>query len=161
MLSHVERQLWITNGREAVKKAPRFCAYCIRERAKPVEQLMGDLRDSRLAAGEPPFSRTAQNRDYFGPFETASARNRVNKRWGALFTCLVTREVYIDISNSLSVDDFLLILRRFIAIYGMHKRINSDNRTNFVGGERLLREEVETVHAAGAAHSFFRVEATE
>ena len=28
--------------------------------------------------------------DYFGPIETCQVRNGVTKRWGALFTCLVT-----------------------------------------------------------------------
>ena len=68
---------------------------------------MGDLPESRLAAGTPPFSRTAY--DYFGPIETSSERNRVIRRWGALFTCLVTRTVYLDVANSISTVDFLLI----------------------------------------------------
>ena len=132
--------------RETVKSVQRDCKRCILERAKPAEQLMGDLPESRLAAGTPPFSQTAC--DYFGPIETLSARNRVIKRWGALFTCLVTRVVYLDVSNSLSNGDFLLIMRRFLALYGKPKRVHSDNGMNFAGDEYELREAIEALHGA-------------
>lgn len=105
---------------------------------------MGELHSSRLAEGEPPFSRTAV--DYFGPMEATFGRNKTKKVWGALFTCLTTRAVYLDLSPSLSSTDFLLILRRFIGIYGQPKRLHSDNGTNFIGAERVLRETVLELH---------------
>ena len=109
--------------RETVKSVQRDCKRCILERAKPAEQLMGDLPESRLAAGTPPTAC-----DYLGPFETSSPRNRVTKRWGALVTCLVTRAVYLYIANSLSTDDFLLIMRRFIALYCPNAAIQTTAR---------------------------------
>ena len=64
------------------------------------------------------------------------------KRYGALFTCLVTRAVYFDLSKSLSTEYFLLILRRLVGLYEGPRSIHSDNGTNFVGAERELREEI-------------------
>ena len=81
--------------------------------------------------------------DYFGPLTVGLNRNRTAKRYGALFTCLVTRAVYLDLSTSLSTEDFLLVLRRFVGLYGRPRSIHSDNGTNFVGAERELREEVQ------------------
>ena len=156
VLTHIRQHVWITEGREAVKKVQRSCQYCFRQRAKPAVQLMGDLPDCRLAAGTPPFSQTAC--DYFGPMETAYARNRVAKRWGALFTCLVTRAVYLDVATSLSTDDFLLLLRRFIGLYGKPKKIFSDNGTNFVGADRELREAVEALQRSEGVNQFLQHE---
>ena len=120
---------------------------------------MADLPVCRLDAGTPPFSQSAC--DFFGPIEIGLPRNRTAKRWGALFTCLVTRAVYLDLAASLSSDDFLLLLRRFIALYGKPKRMYSDNGTNFVGAERELREAVEALHQSDQLHQLAKMEAIE
>ena len=76
--------------------------------------------------------------DYFGPLEVAYGRGRSVKRYGALFTCLTTRAVYLDLAKSLSTEDFLLVLRRFLSFYSKPESIHSDNGTNFVGAEKEL-----------------------
>ena len=109
---------------------------------------MSDLPECRLDAGSPPFSQTAC--DYFGPIHTSLN----TKRWGAIFTCLTTRAVYIDMATSLSTECFLIILRRFVSFYGKPKAIYSDNGTNFVGAERELREAVEALHSSESAKDY-------
>ena len=156
LLAHIRQHFWLVNGREAVKKMKRECVECRQFRAKPATQRMADLHQSRLAEGMPPFSYSAV--DYFGPLDVMYARNRVKKVWGALFTCLTTRAIYLDMAPSLSSDDFLLLLRRFISIYGRPVRMHSDNGTNFVGGERLLREAVLELHGDDKLSSFYRKE---
>jgi hypothetical protein len=64
----------------------------------------------------------------------------------------------LDFAASLSSGDFLFILRRFIGLYGKPRSLHSDNGTNFVGAERLLREEVDALHATGEAHQFMKKE---
>jgi hypothetical protein len=54
---------------------------------------MGDLPVKRLNSYSPPFTHVAE--DYFGPIEIRADQNRVVKRYGALFTCLVTRAVHL------------------------------------------------------------------
>ena len=140
VLAHIRQYFWPIHGREAIKRATNACPSCIKERAKPGQQLMGDLPPQRLDMLTLPFNRTSV--DYFGPLTVGLNRNRTEKRYGALFTCLVTRAVYLDLSKSLSTEDFLLILRRFVGLYGRPRSINSDNGTNFFGSERELREEI-------------------
>ena len=154
LLSHLQQYIWVTGGREAVKKARRECLICRRDRAKPGAQRMGDLPESRLLFGAKPFTATAC--DLFGPINIGLPRNRTAKRWGVLFTCLVTRALYVDLVPSLSSDDFLLALRRFIGIYGRPTRMHSDNGTNFVGAERELREAVDQLHASPELPLFFK-----
>jgi|LakMenEpi03Aug12_release.lakeMendotaPanAssembly.Ray.scaffolds.fasta_scaffold241056_3 hypothetical protein len=95
------QHFWIIRGRELVKKTRRLCLQCIKERAAPATQMMGDLPAERLNSYSPPFTHVAV--DYFGPIETSACRNRVVKRYGALFTCQETRAVHLEkISVSLS-----------------------------------------------------------
>ncbi|XP_032782640.2 uncharacterized protein LOC116920627 [Daphnia magna] len=140
VLSHVRQHFWITAGREAVKRVRNECIPCRRFRPKAALQMMADVHKARLGAREPPFTYTSV--DYFGPIDVVHGR-RTAKRWGALFTCLVTRALYVDVAVSLSSDDFLLVLRRFASIYRKPAHMFSDNGTNLVGAERILREELE------------------
>jgi hypothetical protein len=64
---------------------------------------------------------------------------RQEKRYVALYTCLVTRAVHLEMVTSLSSDAAIMSLRRFIARRGSPTTIFSDNGTNFVGASRELR----------------------
>ena len=60
------------------------------------------------------------------------------KRYGALFTCLVSRAVHIEVASSLESSSFIQALRRFIARRGPVREIRTDNGTNFVGARNEL-----------------------
>ena len=64
----------------------------------------------------------------------------IEKRWGAIFVCLNTRAVHLEVAKSLETDDFMLALIRFFNRRGHVKEIRSENGTNFVGAEREIRE---------------------
>ena len=115
LLSYIRQHFWITKWRELVKKIRRDCVVCRRNRALPGEQMMADLIESRLDYGALPFTRTAV--DLFGPLEIVMYRNRTAKRWGIIYTCLVTRAVFLELMPSLSSTDFLLLFQKFVSIY--------------------------------------------
>ena len=77
--------------------------------------------------------------DFLGPLTVRKFR-KTEKRYVLLVTCLATRALHLEVAQGLDTDSFLLALRRFIARRGRPKCICSDNGTNFVGGERELRE---------------------
>lgn len=101
---------------------------------------MADLPEARVTAGKPPFTRVGV--DCFGPFFVKRGRS-YPKRYGVLFTCLVTRAVHIEVAHNLDTDSFLNALRRFMARRGQPEEIRSNNGTNFVGGERELRAAIQ------------------
>ena len=70
------------------------CFIC-KKRITPVPPLMAALPRHRLEATQPPFTNTGI--DYFGPMNVVIFRRSV-KRYGLLFTCLVTRAVHIEIT---------------------------------------------------------------
>ena len=80
--------------------------------------------------------------DCFGPFLVKRGRSQ-EKRYGLLFTCLTIRAIHIETLNHMDSDSFINALIRFVARRGCPSEIWSDNGSNFVGGEREIREEVE------------------
>ncbi|XP_057299494.1 uncharacterized protein LOC130630114 [Hydractinia symbiolongicarpus] len=137
------QNIWIPTGKSYVKNLINAWTYCKSKKVKPMSPLMGDLPIDRFAVGEPSFNRSGV--DYFGPMIVKrSKRTRPSsgtvKRYGALFTCMTSRAVHIELAGDLSTDSFILALRRFISRRGNPKTITSDNGTNFVGANRELRE---------------------
>ena len=75
---------------------------------------MTDLPSSRLTEVAPfTYCRV----DMFGPFIIKQRRSAV-KRYGAMFTCVNTRAVRIEVTNSLDTDSFMQALRQIIARRG-------------------------------------------
>ena len=140
VLSSLRAKFWVTHGNAAVRKVLADCVKCRRRKASNQEQKMGDVPLDRLMVDKPPFSSTGV--DYFGPFLVKRARSRV-KMYGCLFTCLTSRAVHIEVASSLDSDSFINALRRFIARRGTPEIIRSDNGTNFIAGERELRQAIE------------------
>ena len=96
---------------------------------------MADLPQERFEEA-PPFTYCAV--DMFGPFMIKVKRSDV-KRYGAMFTCLASRAVHIEITHSMDTDSFIQSLRRLIARRGNVRLIRSDNGSNFVGAEEELK----------------------
>ena len=110
---------------------------------KPSNQSMGQLPNKCTAVFDPVFTNTGV--DYFGPILVKnSKRTRFtsghNKRYGVVFTCLITRATHLELAGDLSTDSFILSLKRFIARRGQPKVMYSDNGSNFREAEKELRD---------------------
>ena len=92
---------------------------------------MAKLLSSR-AEPAPQFSYCAVG--YFGPWHIKEGRKEV-KKYGALFTCLASRAIHIEVAHSMETDSFLQALRRFICLRGPIREICRDQGSNFVGAE--------------------------
>jgi hypothetical protein len=83
--------------------------------------------------------------DYFGPFNTVVGR-RQEKRYGALFTCLSTRAVHLELAHYLTSDSFILAFQRFVGRRGAPSVVYSDNGTNLCAGEKEMRVALEKIN---------------
>ncbi len=136
IVAELRQRYWIPQVRSAIKKIAKSCHVCRKHNAKPDPPLMANLPQSSFQAFTPPFYNNGV--DYFGPLLVKERRSTV-KRYGCLFTCLVTRAVHLEIAHSLETDSFIMALRRMMAKRGKPRNIFSDNGSNFVGDERELK----------------------
>ena len=115
VLCHLRQRYWPIRGREQVKKILGSCVLCKKWRGNPGVQYMADLPASRVDFPNPPFTFTGV--DYFCPITTKSGcrGGRREKRYGVICTCLQTRAVHLEISQSPPTDDFL---KGFFQIWG-------------------------------------------
>ena len=142
--SILRNQYYIVREYSQIQSVLNDCVQCKRHNAKPCEQLMSNLPRERVEANNPPFTNVGV--DYFGPMQVKYRRGTV-KRYGCIFTCMVTRAVHIEVTHSLDSNSFLMALHRFIARRGKPQKIFSDNGTNFVAADRELAEEIQAVNS--------------
>ena len=130
------RGFWVINGNSFVRYVISKCVKCRFLRGKLGEQKMSNLPTDRIDPA-PPFTNSAV--DMFGPFLIKEGRKEL-KRYAALFTCLCSRAIHLESTNSMDTDSFIHALRRFVSRRGEVRIIRSDNGTNFVGTDNELRE---------------------
>jgi hypothetical protein len=103
---------------------------------------MSPLPIERLTINENPF--TCTGLDFFGPIMITNGRKQ-EKRYGALFTCLTTRAVHLELANSLDTSSLIFALRNFMNRRGQPKIIYSDNGTNMHGADNELKSSIDSV----------------
>lgn len=136
-LNHLrECGYWIVNANTLVRSIISSCVHCRIMRGKIGEQRMAILPVERTESS-PPFTYCAV--DMFGHFIIREGRKEM-KRYVALFTCLSSRAVHLEVTSALSTDSFILALRRFISRRGNVRMMRSDNGTNFVGTDNEFRK---------------------
>ena len=132
---------WVVNANAIVARHIYRCVTCRKHRGKLQSQKMADLPSDRTEPA-PPFSHCSV--DFFGSFLMKQGRKQI-KRWGVIFSCLASRAVHIEISNSLDTSSFICALRRFLAIRGPISVLRCDRGTNFIGASRELKEVLENI----------------
>lgn len=140
VLSNFRLKFWPLNGLREAKKIIRNCVTCARFNSQPPQQIMADLPKERLTA-----TRAFENVgiDFGGPFFIKNSRTRrasCTKAYIAVFICMVTKCVHLELVTGLSCEAFLLTLKRFISRRGNPTIIYSDNATNFLGAKNQLHE---------------------
>ena len=100
---------WIISCSSLVISIVGKCVRCKQLRGQLQQKKMTDLPKDRMCI-EPPI--TYCGVDIFALFVVKDGRKEVQK-YGALYTCLPSREIHIEVVHSLSTDSFILSLRRF------------------------------------------------
>ncbi|CAK1603493.1 unnamed protein product [Parnassius mnemosyne] len=136
-INEVRQHYWVIRLRPTTKRIVSQCVPCRIRKAQPSVPATGDHPSTRLAHHQRPFTFTGL--DYFGPLSVTVGRQH-QKRYVALFTCLTSRAVHLEIVANLSADSAILALRRFAARRGCPTEIYSDNGTNMHGADKELRE---------------------
>lgn len=139
LVASVRGEFWITSIRTLARKVIFECVDCFRAKPSVLQQLMADLPLERVNPA-PPFLKVGL--DYCGPFLVTypNRRSSPKKCFVAVFVCLVTKAVHLELVADLTTEAFLAALKRFVARRGRPEVIMCDNAKNFVGAKRELKE---------------------
>ncbi|XP_076301717.1 uncharacterized protein LOC143219725 [Lasioglossum baleicum] len=137
---HTLRQnYWLLRARNIVKSVIHSCITCVRERAAVPEQIMGNLPKARVSPPTRSFAHCGV--DYAGPFQVRASAGRgitSRKAYIALFICMATKAIHLELAGDYSTPAFLNAYLRFCSRRGLPEAVYSDNGTTFVGGCREL-----------------------
>ncbi|XP_058817250.1 uncharacterized protein LOC131680552 [Topomyia yanbarensis] len=150
VMNEMRQRYNIDHLRSVIDKVIKDCHWCRVKKCKPQFPRMAPLPAQRLTAHVRPFSYVGV--DYMGPLDVTVGR-RKEKRYVAVFTCLVVRAIHLEVSFDLSTDSCIMAIRRFVRRRGSPVEIFSDNGTNFVGASRELQEQIKQINA-GCAETF-------
>ncbi|XP_062713212.1 uncharacterized protein LOC134290169 [Aedes albopictus] len=142
VVNEVRQRFHISQLRSLVRNVSKECTTCKVKKSTPAIPRMAPLPVARLQPYVRPFSYVGI--DYFGPIAVKVNRSSA-KRWVALFTCMTTRAVHLEVVHALSAESCKMAIRRFIARRGAPVEIRSDRGTNFVGSSNELKMEMSTI----------------
>lgn len=131
---------WIINGYHTIKNVIHKCVICHRYNGKIMTQFMGILPTPRVNIDKPFLNCGI---DYAGPINIKTSKGRGHKStkgYIALFICLATKAIHIELVSDLTAEGFIAAYRRFAARRGAVSNIYSDNATNFVKANKILQE---------------------
>ena len=125
------------NVKKTVDSVCRSCYVCKLIRSTPYSYpKIPPLPKERLIA-RTPFAVCGV--DYSGPHQVRQGRGKA-KIWIALFTCMVSRAIYLHIVPDLTADSFIGALRALAWTYQQPQVLMSDNATCFVAANKILAE---------------------
>ncbi|WKY02868.1 hypothetical protein Q1695_016284 [Nippostrongylus brasiliensis] len=78
--------------------------------------------------------------DYFGPITIRSPSDDLEKAYGIILTCTVTRLLHLECVPDMSTQQLLNALRRFFARRGVPETITSDNGPYFSLADQILND---------------------
>ena len=136
-LNKVRQKVHGPGLKNLVKKVVGQCRQCMRIRASPYRYPEQPVIPIERTLAEIPFAITGV--DYSGPHEIREGYERV-KVWVCLFTCLVSRAVYLVLVKDITSLTFLAALQELICRRGRPKMLVSDNATTFTHTCKMLKE---------------------
>ena len=138
-VAKIRTEYWMVGVQRLAKRIRHNCIDCRRLHGKLQQQVMAPLPMERLKPA-PMWYFTGL--DFVGPFSVKGEVNKrsVGKGYGVIFTCLLTRAVYVDLSSDYSTDAFLFVLRQFASLKGYPAKIYSDVGSQLEAASKELEE---------------------
>ena len=140
LLAHLSTLMYVPSARRLARSVCASCVLCRRRTPTPLTQLMGDLPAHRV---NPALCFVNTGLDYAGPITLKRGNPRrptLTKGYLAIFICLATKAIHIEVVSDQSTPTLIAALKRFCSIRGLPKNIYSDNGANFVGARHCLHD---------------------
>lgn len=144
IIGWLAQRFWIIGVRQLVHTNRSRCLECTIQAQKLSNQIMGDLPAERVRFCRP-FRHVGI--DYAGPMSIKSWAGRCKtfyKVYVAIFVCMATKAIHLELVESLSTEAFIAAFTRFTSIRGAVSCVWSDNGTNFVGAAKELKRMIDS-----------------
>lgn len=138
--STIQQQYWILSLRSLVRQCIFKCLICYKLKAKTLTPPMSDLPAVRFEQVRAFLNVFVDYAGFFVLKESTRRNARTYKAYLAIFICMSTKAMHLEVVTDLSAAAFLAALDRFTSRRGLAAKIYSDNGTNFVGAARHLKE---------------------
>lgn len=151
---------YIFGRMDQIRRDISKCVTCFPFNCKPQRQIMADLPRNRVIPNRI-FSHTGV--DFAGPIFTKSYIGRslgkyanINtKSYIAIFVCLATKALHIELVSDLTSQKFIDAFKRFVARKGGVSDLYSDNGSNFVGADRILQDHLKQLNDDPLVQNYF------
>ena len=137
-MTKIREQHWIPRLRRLVKRLINRCAGCKRFQAVAMASPPPGLLPRSRTEGITPFEVIGV--DYAGPLMYRAKNKKERKAYILLYTCSLTRAVYLELLPTLEMDVFIRSFKKFVARRGRPTKVYSDNGSTFVGAANWLRK---------------------
>jgi hypothetical protein len=117
-LAYIRQNYWPIAGRGAVRQVIHLCM-CFKTNRTTFNQIMGDLPSDRVTQNRPFL---ISGVDFAGPISLKEGRGRgkrIVKAYIALFICMTTKAVHVELVGNLTTESFLNAPKRLISRRGM------------------------------------------
>ena len=138
LLAHAGNIFHVKGGRKLAKSVYTKCVTCRMAAAKSSQQLLGQLPSERV---EPNYVFLHTGIDFAGPFIIRKGHTRRPvgiKAHLAVFVCLCTKAVHLELTSDQTKEALLAAVDRFGGRRGQPLHIYSDNGPCFVGARNEL-----------------------
>ncbi len=133
LMGKIREKAWIIHGRRAIKRVTQKCVKCRRFDSTKPNVPLAALPEDRVKNASA-FEVTGI--DLAGPLMLKTKK----KVYIVLFTCAIYRGIHLELTESLSTEDFLLAFVRFCKRKRRPSIVYTDNGTNFVGAVNLFKQ---------------------
>ncbi|XP_062707822.1 uncharacterized protein LOC134288108 [Aedes albopictus] len=139
LIASVRERFWPLRARNLARKVVHSCLKCFRCKPTVSEQIMGDLPAERVT---PTFPFLTTGVDLCGPlfYRYPLRKSAPVKCYVAIFVCLATKAIHVELVADLSTAAFIAALKRFVARRGRPAVIECDNAKNFLRTSRTLAD---------------------
>ncbi|GFX31988.1 integrase catalytic domain-containing protein [Trichonephila clavipes] len=140
LLNAVRQKFWPLSGRSIARKTVHQCVTCFKGRPILSSQIMGNFPIERVNISSP-F--TIAGLDLCGLFLVKYKNQRkgtLNKVYICVCICFSTKAIHLELLSDLTSDALIATLKRFTSRRGKCSKIYTDNATNFVGANSILKK---------------------
>ena len=142
----VQQRYRVIGLRKALASVRFHYFLCRRFDTKNIQPIMAPLPSFRFPTSKTQFTFANSGVDFFGPLYIEDSKGILEKHYGLIFTCMVTRAVHLETCPALNTDTFLnAVFRRFCSRRCQPQLLYSDNGKTFVGASEELKKTVKAL----------------